>query len=126
MKQHIFFIIGLILLTDIFDTVSQLLLKASINSLDLQVNTIKKALRFSWQLIRIPRVWIGFIFSTISLGFWLFVLSKSDLNFAFSLDSMRYILITLASGLFLKEKISLPRWLGIMCVVFGIMLVTVG
>jgi uncharacterized membrane protein len=126
MKQQIFFIIGLILLTDIFDTVSQLFLKSSINSLDLHVNTVKKALQFTWRLIMIPRVWVGFIFSAISLGFWLFVLSKSDLNFAFSLDSMRYILITLASGLFLKEKISLPRWLGIICVVFGIMLVAVG
>lgn len=126
MKQHIFFIFGLIFLTDIFDTVSQLFLKSSINSLDLHVNTIKKAFQFTWQLIRIPRVWVGFIFSTVSLGFWLFVLSKSDLNFAFSLDSMRYILITLASGLFLKEKISSSRWLGIMCVVFGIMLVAAG
>ena len=126
MKQHIFFIFGLILLTDIFDTASQLFLKSSINSLDSHVNTIKKAFQFIWRLIRIPRVWIGFIFSAVSLGFWLFVLSKSDLNFAFSLDSMRYILITLASGLFLKEKISPSRWMGIVCVVFGIMLVAAG
>jgi uncharacterized membrane protein len=126
MKQQILLIIGLILLTDIFDTVSQLFLKSSINSLDLHVNSVRKALQFSWRLIRIPRVWIGFIFSTVSLGFWLFVLSKADLNFAFSLDSMRYILITLASGIFLKEKISSSRWLGIICVVFGIMLVAAG
>ena len=126
MKQSVFFIIGLILLTDICDTFSQLLLKSSINFLNLHINSIKKAFQFIWQLIRIPRVWGGFISSAASLGVWLFVLSKADLNFAFSLDSMRYILITLASGIFLKEKISLGRWLGVICVVCGITLVAVG
>jgi drug/metabolite transporter (DMT)-like permease len=126
MKLNIFFIIGLILITDISDTVSQLFLKSSINSLEPHVNSIKKAFIFMLRLSRMPRVWFGFLLSTFSLGFWLFVLSKADLNFAFSLDSMRYILIALASSLFLKEKISRVRWLGIACVVFGIMLVAAG
>jgi hypothetical protein len=47
-----------------------------------------------------PRLWVGFIFSIISLCIWLFVLSKADLNFAFSADSMHYIFIALAPGLF--------------------------
>jgi drug/metabolite transporter (DMT)-like permease len=36
---------------------------------------------------------------------------------------MRYILIALASAIFLKEKIGWLRWLGISCVVLGIILV---
>jgi uncharacterized membrane protein len=77
-------------------------------------------------LIKTPRVLIGAIFSAISLFIWLFVLKKSDLNFAFSIDSMRYILIALASLLILKEKINTMRWLGIFAVVCGIMLVAIG
>ena len=57
---------------------------------------------------------------------WLFVLTKADLNFAFSIDSMRYILIALASVLVLKEKISIIRWLGIFTVICGITLVAIG
>lgn len=126
MKQNILLIIGLILLTDIIDTISQLFLKSSINSLHPKINSLKKVLRFIFQLTKIPRVWVGFVLAGISLGLWLLVLSKADLNFAFSLDSMRYILITLASGLILKERISLGRWLGIACVVIGITLVAIG
>ena len=126
MKVNILSIIGLIFLTDLCDTVNQLFLKSSINSLDPHINTFKQAFRFTICLIRIPRIWIGFLFSIVSLLLWLFVLSKSDLSFAFSLDSMRYILIALACAFFLKEKISLGRWLGIMCVVLGIMLVATG
>ena len=125
-KLSILFTIGLILLTDIFDTMSQLFLKASINSLGLPIDNIKKILRFIMQLISIPRVWLGFLLSSISLIFWLFVLSKTDLSFAFSLDSMRYILIALASAVILKEKVSIVRWLGIVCVVLGITLVAAG
>jgi drug/metabolite transporter (DMT)-like permease len=123
MKKSIFFIISLIFLTDFCDTISQLFLKRAINSLNLHVNSVKKVFLFIIQLIRIPRLWFSFLLSTGSLIIWLFVLSKSDLNLAFSLDSMRYILIALASAIFLKEKIGWLRWLGISCVVLGIILV---
>ncbi len=126
MKQNLIFIIFLIFATDICDTISQLFLKSSINSLDLHINTVKKVIHLVIQLIKTPKVWISIIFSTLSLFMWLFVLTKSDLNFAFSIDSMRYILIALASVLILKEKINTVRWLGIFAVVCGIMLVAIG
>lgn len=126
MKESIIFIILLILATDICDTVSQLLLKYSINSLDFHVSSIKNVIKLVVQLLKTPRVLIGFVFSGISLLMWLFVLTKADLNFAFSIDSMRYILIALASVLFLKEKIKMTRWLGIFAVICGIALVAIG
>ena len=126
MKQSIIFIIFLIFVTDIFDTASQLLLKSSINSLDFHVDSISRVIKLIVQLIKIPRVLIGFVFSILSLLMWLFVLTKADLNFAFSIDSLRYILITLASVLVLKEKIRMMRWLGIFAVICGIMLVAIG
>ncbi len=119
-------VIFLVGLTDICDTVSQIFLKVSINSFDLHLDTVKKVIRFVGQLIQHPRVWISFVFSSLSLGIWIFVLSKADLNFAYSLDSMRYVFITVASVFFLKEKVGVGRWLGIICVVLGIALVAAG
>jgi len=126
MKQHILFIISLIAITDLCDTVSQLILKSSVNLHNLHINTVKKALHLVFRLLKMPRVWFGFSLSCISLLFWLFVLSRTDLNLAFSLDSMRYIMIAFASVIFLKEKVNTARWLGIICVVFGIFLVAMG
>lgn len=126
MKEHIFLIIGMIALTDVCDTCAQLILKSSINSLGWQVSSVKKSLSLILQLLKIPRVWFGFLLSGFSLLFWLAVLARTDLNLAFSIDSMRYILIALASVLFLKEKVSLRRWLGIACVVCGIVFVVLG
>jgi len=126
MKMHFFFIIGLIFLTDLCDTVGQLILKSQINTLNQEVNTVKKAIMLILRLLKVARVWLGFTLSGVSLLIWLFVLSKADLNLAFSLDSMRYILIAAASAIFLKEKITKSRWLGVFCVVLGIVMVALG
>jgi len=125
MREGIALILFLIVLTSICDTISQLFLKFSINSLDLHINTIQKAIGFIITLIKIPRLWVSFIFSTLSLFIWLFVLSKADLNFAFSLDSMHYIFIAIGSMFVLKEKIGIIRWMGIASIAVGIILVSI-
>ena len=124
MKLNVIFIIFLIILTSLFDTINQLLLKSSINSLDFNIKTVKNVISFVIKLALIPQVWLGFTFCGLSLLVWLFVLSKADLNFAFSADSMHYIFIAFASRLFLKEKVGLERWIGTILIVIGIILVT--
>ena len=124
MEVSMLFIVSLIVCTDFFDTVSQLSMKLAINQLDAQVNSWKKAGALLFNLLRMPRLWVSFVFSVASLSVWLFVLSKADLSLAYSIDSMRYIFITIASLIFLKEHIGVMRWLGIVSIIFGIMLVT--
>lgn len=125
MKQGVLFVIFLITLTAICDTISQLFLKSTINSINLQVNNIGKIIKLIIRIMGIPRVWIGFFFSTLSLLIWLFALTKSELSFAFSIDSMHYIFIAFGSLLVLKEKIGSLRWVGIISIVVGIALVSV-
>jgi len=123
MKENLFLILFLIALTSICDTINQLFLKSTIDGLNFSPSfNIFKIIRFIFKLVKTPRLWVGFIFSVISLVIWLFVLSKSDLNFAFSADSMHYIFIALASGLVLKERIGSLRWIGTACIVIGIIL----
>lgn len=118
-------ILFLIVLTSLCDTVNQLFLKSAINSLSLPSPiTVRKVLKFVIELIMVPRVWISFLFSALSLCIWLFVLSKADLNFAFSVDSMHYIFIAFASRLLLKEKVGFKRWFGTIFIMLGIILVS--
>ena len=125
MKQGLAFILFLIVLTSICDTINQLFLKSAINSLNVSISAnIVKILKFIAVLIATPRVWVGFLFSVLSLCIWLFVLSKADLNFAFSVDSMHYIFIAVASRFILKEKVGLKRWIGTGFIILGIVLVT--
>ncbi len=124
MTKGLFFILSLIALTSICDTVNQLCLKSAINTIAAPSASVKAILKFIFRLIIIPRVWISFLFSVISLCIWLFVLSKADLSFAFSADSMHYLFIAAVSKFILKEKVSLKRWAGIIFIVVGIALVS--
>lgn len=124
MKLNLALLILLLILTSTCDTITQLFLKNAINSLNLNINSVKKIFGLIIRIALIPRVWIGFVFSCISLFIWLFVLSKVDLNLAFSIDSMHYIFIAFASGLVLKEKVSFKRWAGTILIVLGIILVS--
>ncbi|MFA5005599.1 MAG: hypothetical protein WC561_05720 [Candidatus Omnitrophota bacterium] len=124
MQPNLFLILFLIALTSLCDTINQLFLKSTIDALKPPAFNIFLVLKFIWGLIRTPKLWIGFIFSVISLCIWLFVLSKSDLNFAFSADSMHYIFIALASGLVLKERIGRLRLIGTAVIIIGIILVS--
>lgn len=121
MRSGLLLIFGLIVLTSICDTICQLFLKTSINSLgEFSSRRLINILRFILKLILKPKAWIALLFSTLSLCIWLIVLSKADLNFAFSVDSMHYIFIALASGLILKEKVGVLRWTGTSLIVAGI------
>jgi drug/metabolite transporter (DMT)-like permease len=125
MKQGLGLILFLIVLTSICDTINQLFLKSAINSLNVSISaSFTKIARFIAALITTPRVWAGFLFSVLSLCIWLFVLSRADLNFAFSVDSMHYIFIAVASRFILKEKVGLKRWVGTGFIILGIVLVT--
>jgi uncharacterized membrane protein len=124
MQTATLFIILLIVLTSFFDTISQLFLKNSINSLIPPGKNIKKIFFFILKLIMIPLVWLGGIFSLASLFIWLFALSRAELNFAFSIDSMHYVFIALAAKVFLKEKVGIKRWTGTLFIALGIVLVS--
>ncbi len=124
MKLSLSLLIFLLILTSICDTITQLFLKKAINSLNLNINSVKKIFGLIIRIALVPHAWIAFVFSCISLFIWLFVLSKVDLNLAFSIDSMHYIFIAFASGLVLKEKVSSKRWIGTILIVLGIFLVS--
>ncbi len=125
MKTGLLIVLSLIALTSLCDTINQLFLKSAIDSLNFTPTfNILRIFKFIGRLLIKPRLWLGFIFSVTSLCIWLLVLSKVDLNFAFSADSMHYIFIALASWLILKEKFSSLRWLGTALIIAGIVIVS--
>jgi len=125
MREGHLYIFCLIVFTSVCDTFRELFLKSGVNSIDqLTPGNIKGVIIFVLKLIRTPWAWISILIGFLSLFIWLFVLSRADLNLAFSLDSMHYIFIALASGFILKEKVKFVRWFGTLLIVLGITLVT--
>jgi undecaprenyl phosphate-alpha-L-ara4N flippase subunit ArnE len=55
---------------------------------------------------------------------WSTILSKIDLSVAVPIASFSYILVPLVSIIFLHEKISALRWLGIFFILAGVIFVS--
>jgi len=70
-----------------------------------------------------------FVFSGLSLfGFssiiWLVVLSRLELSFVYPMVSVAYIIVTIASFFLFSEQVTLIRWLGILTICAGVILIS--
>lgn len=79
--------------------------------------TLKKILS-SWRILT------GFAFFGAGALFWLSVLSRVDLSWAYPMLSVGYVLVLLFSALVLKEPVSGIRWFGALVVCLGVFLVS--
>ena len=70
-----------------------------------------------------PAVWLGILCMIAALVVWLQALRFVPLIIAFSLAAATQIVIPLGSWLFLGEQISIVRWIGILVVTLGIMII---
>jgi multidrug transporter EmrE-like cation transporter len=111
----------LLLVAICFSITGELFFKSSMNQIGL----------FTWsnffptirRILTYPRIWLGFTFFGIGAMFWLSVLSRVNLSWAYPMLSIGYILLLIFSALFLKEHVSLIRWVGALVICLGIVLV---
>ena len=82
-----------------------------------------QAEKFWRGLVREPWLLVGVAVYTVEVFVWLRILSEAPLNVAFSIASLNFIGIVLASRFILKEPVGRARWLGALLVTFGVVLV---
>ena len=123
MSATLLYVVGLIVLTSICDTINHLGLKVCTNSTDLEVTSVSSGVRFVLRILCMPLAWISILAAFLSLFIWLYALTMADLSLAYSLDSFHHVLIAIASWLFLKERVDGKRWLGTSLIITGIILV---
>ena len=113
-----------VLIAEIWNTIGQLLFKKSANAFPaVQKGGLRTYGIFFKDVIRRPGILLGLLSMAIGLVFWLVALSQAALSVVFVLGSMQYILILIASRIFLAEKIDSGRFLGTLLIAIGITLV---
>lgn len=113
----------MIFLAVILAVIGQIFVKFGLNSLmpiDFSSGLFSTYLR----IFLTPLVLIGSFVYFLSIFFWIYSLTKVDLSFAYPFLALSYVLIAVASLVFLNERISLLRWIGIFVICFGVYLVS--
>lgn len=108
----------------VFSATGELLLKHGMNNLgafSLQPSHIVPSLLKAFTN---PIIIIGF--SSIFLGsiFWLAVISRVPLSYAYPMISSSYVIVVLASWLFLGEQLTHTRVLGVLIICAGVVVVS--
>lgn len=76
------------------------------------------------RVAREPFVWLGLVLFGISAAVWIVVLSRSSLSFAYPFAALTYVIILLFDRLFLKVDVPGLRWVGVLMIVSGIILIS--
>lgn len=80
---------------------------------------IVRAMRVGW-------MWIGFLLSIVAFLALLGALSIENVSFVVPVTAISYAAGTLGGKIFLKERVSLQRWVGVALVCIGVTLVFIG
>jgi drug/metabolite transporter (DMT)-like permease len=104
--------------------VAQITLKSGVNRATAsQGGTLQVDATSLKAIVTSPLVWTGLIVFGISAILWIFALSRASLSFAYPFAALGYVLIVGFSVLVHHETVPLLHWIGVGCIVVGIILV---
>lgn len=69
-----------------------------------------------------PYVLLGLGCYVVSTGFYLFVISRWNLSYAYPMIAVGYVGVVILSRLFFKEQVTPPQWVGIVLMLGGLVL----
>ncbi len=79
--------------------------------------------QFVWRAVRVGWMWIGIGLMTVAFFSLLAMLSMENVSFVVPVTALSYAAGAIGATLFLREKISRQRWLGVLLVCIGVTLV---
>lgn len=75
-------------------------------------------------ILRTPQVSIGLLCYAVSAVLWIAVVSNVDLSVAYPMVSLAYVMVFVASWLFLGENIPPLRAVGLLIIVAGVVVIS--
>lgn len=78
-----------------------------------------------WRALRVKWIWIGVAMMTVAFFSLLLLLSFEQVSFVVPVTALNYLVGAVGGILFLKERVSRQRWLGIILVCIGATIVVI-
>jgi len=112
----------LILLSTIFGVAGQTALKMGVDKPGM-AESATGILSVISLIFKSPLVLLGLAFYALGALAWIAVLSRLDLSVAYPFLALNFVLVTLSGRFLLGETVPPLRWLGILVIIAGILLV---
>ncbi len=114
-----------VLLTILFTTYGQLTLKWRLSQLaELPDNIFNKAFFLTKTILTDFYIFSGFLSAYIASLFWMIAIKKLQLNVAYPLMSLSFVLVFLFSTFFWNEKASISQIIGVLFILSGVTLIS--
>jgi drug/metabolite transporter (DMT)-like permease len=118
-------ILSVLIFSDLLETFTQFCFKKStFSQSEFYITGLLDSVVFLKGVFSSPFLWVGLLSVALTFIIWSTILSKIDLSVAVPIASFSYILVPLVSIIFLHEKISALRWLGIFFILAGVIFVS--
>jgi len=114
-------VIILVLVSVMLGAFGQISMKKGLKNKPIQINQLASMKIFD--TVFEPYVFLGALLYIAATLVWFVVLSNADLSYAYPLIGLGYIVTTAFAFLYLGESVALVRWLGIIMIVIGAVLV---
>jgi drug/metabolite transporter (DMT)-like permease len=109
----------------ICEAIGVVLLKEGINAVCKgQDVTFQNALPLFLKGIVHLRVVLGVFFEALFFLCLLYLMSQKDISFIWPLTSLSFVMTTLAAVIYLREPVSVARWLGVALIMLGAAIIT--
>ena len=114
----------LVVLSVLIGTVGQLCIKAAMLRLGpVALGTPDEVLTSGWRILQQPLIWVALPLYGVGFLAWAAALSRLQLSFAHPLLAIGYLLTPFAAMILFNEQIPPVRWVGILVIIAGIVLV---
>ena len=113
-----------IMISVLAGAIGQILLKKGMSSMGPLTLSLEQLWSILWRVGTNLYVIAGLAIYVTGTVFWLMVLSRVDLSFAYPFASLSYVVMLIASLLLFKEDISLIRLLGTCVVGLGVFIIS--
>jgi drug/metabolite transporter (DMT)-like permease len=104
----------------VFESAGVVLLKKGVTQIgEMQGVTVAEIARVAKAGAVNPQVLLGVFFEALFFLCLVILMSKSDISFLWPLTALSFVFATFAAILFLGERVSPVRWIGVILIVIG-------
>lgn len=119
-------VFSLLLTASTLTVIGEILLKLGVNVVSQRVGAFSLDPNVLWATFTEWRVILGFVLVFGGALFWLGVIARVNLSFAYPLLALNYVIILIPSRLLLNETITPTKIIGAVIVVVGVIVITWG